>query len=383
LAANHYRKTQKGAVLLVMLIVIFTVTVLSIGFLSRSDVQLAVGENTVVRYQMDYLAESGMEYAKGIILSPQQLSSQYWTGVTAGQLTPDSNDYYDITVSKIGGMNYNVNCVAYREINSENVARSALKSELRIDPCIGYYQKDKKELPSQVTIEGDVYFGDEADIFGDIYGDVYSNKDIWVSFGANVTGGQNEYKSSPVNPPGISTADLSNVYYYNGGGPYSVKVISDSYEDSLPSPGTDNPAKVYYCNGNLELEDTININGTLIVKDDFKLKEDCNITIQPVKNMPALIVGHDIKNDDTYQTLSIDGYVQIGHHIDMHGKFGTNINIDGALYILGDGIMNTNGCNINITAHPDLAGLNFRTPSGTVNWNCAAGAFYKNLERVE
>jgi type II secretory pathway component PulK len=71
---------RRGAALLIVLIVIMAITVLSLGFLSRSDVELACGENMVLRTQMDYLAESSLEHAKGLILNPQDISSEYWTG---------------------------------------------------------------------------------------------------------------------------------------------------------------------------------------------------------------------------------------------------------------------------------------------------------------
>ena len=87
----------KGAALLVVLFIVMLITISSLGFLSRSNVELATGQNMALRIQMDYLAESGLEHAKGLILNPQDISSEYWTGATSQQLVA-GNDYYDIAV---------------------------------------------------------------------------------------------------------------------------------------------------------------------------------------------------------------------------------------------------------------------------------------------
>ena len=81
-----------------VLFIVMVITVLSLGFLSRSDVELACGRNMVLRTQMDYLAESGLEHARGLILNPQDVAAEYWTGAAGQQLVAGSDDYYDVEV---------------------------------------------------------------------------------------------------------------------------------------------------------------------------------------------------------------------------------------------------------------------------------------------
>ena len=76
------QKNTNGVALLVVLFIIMVIMVCSVGFLSRSNVELATGQNMSLRIQMDYLAESGLEHARGIILNPQDISTEYWTGAT-------------------------------------------------------------------------------------------------------------------------------------------------------------------------------------------------------------------------------------------------------------------------------------------------------------
>jgi type II secretory pathway component PulK len=90
------RKKREGAVLLIVLFVVMAITVLSLGFISRSDVELACGKNMILRTQMVHLAESGLEHARGLILSPQDVDTEYWQGDVRQQLVAGGNDYYDV-----------------------------------------------------------------------------------------------------------------------------------------------------------------------------------------------------------------------------------------------------------------------------------------------
>ena len=95
---------SKGVALLIILLVIAAITVVGLGFIVRGDTELACGKNMTVRANMDYLAESGLEHAKGLILNPQDVSTEYFTGATAQQLV-SGNDYYDVSVTKLSEYN--------------------------------------------------------------------------------------------------------------------------------------------------------------------------------------------------------------------------------------------------------------------------------------
>ena len=85
---------------------------------------------------------------------------------------------------------------------------------------------------------------------------------------------------------------------------------------------------------------------------------------------------------DIYTRININGYAQIGHHIDMKNKTGSTINVLGALYILGDGIKNTSGCSLTVTAAPMKSALQIWTDASSQSvWSPAGGAFYKNIQR--
>jgi len=65
------KNSRPGAAMLVVLFVIMAATLISLGFIAKSDMELACGRNVSLRMQMDYLAQSGLTHAKALITNPQ------------------------------------------------------------------------------------------------------------------------------------------------------------------------------------------------------------------------------------------------------------------------------------------------------------------------
>ena len=381
---NKTNVTVRPAVaLLAALFIIMAVTILALAFLSTSDMELAVGQGMALRAQMDALADSGLQHAKGLILNPQEIGTDYWTGANGQQLAA-GDDYYDVSVVKLGQCDYQITSTAYRLQNGQEIGRSILQADLRLHPCIAYWQTQKQDLPAQVTITGDAYCADDFPLSGRVNGDVFAAKNIT---GLGLVQGQ-KYPSvttAPISLPGISHTDYSSQYYYDGAGPYSVNILASSLYNNanpFPSPGANNPGGVCYKAGDLDLGDTIVIKGTLVVEHDLRLKANADVTIIPVKNFPALVVGHDLRFEVDNARLSVTGYAQIAHRVDFSGKAGTSMDVSGALYVLGDGIQNTTGGTVTVTAVPNKAALWIWPTSSTArSWSPAADAFFKSIQR--
>jgi hypothetical protein len=136
---NHIK--EKGAALIVVLFIVMIATILSFGFLARSDNELACGANMVMKTQMDYLAESGLEYVKGITAGDSNFAA------VTGQQLYSGNDYYDVNVVPLtlpdpnqpGVYNYQVTSTAYRQKNGQKVGESTLRAELHVDPSAGAF----------------------------------------------------------------------------------------------------------------------------------------------------------------------------------------------------------------------------------------------------
>ena len=300
--------------LLVVLFVVMAITILSVSFIAQSDMELSVGENMVLRTEMDYLAESGMEHAKGLILNPQDLSSAYWTGAEGQQLVAGSDDYYDVSVTKLGECNYRIDSEAYRRKSGVQVSRSSLSGELRLDPCIAYWVEttDSQLLSSRVTINGDVYCGGSLTNAGVINGDVFSSGLDGIIVGQHKALGDLDLEWPRV---------ISDDYLAH----YTKETIGNNY---LPA-GTILPlTEVQICrhNGSLEFADAVTVDAMLIVKDDLIIEGGGNVIVAP-KNLPALLVGGDliIKEGgglDIFGLAVVNGAVRVNADVASFNVFG-------------------------------------------------------------
>jgi len=315
-AQNDNEERRRGAALLVVLFVVMAITVLSLGFLSRSNVELACGENMILRTQMDYLAESGLEHAKGLILKPQDVSSEYWTGGVRQQLTAGS-DYYDVNVVKLGWCNYQIICDAYREKGGEEVGRSSLRGEIRLDPAIALWTGASTTIWDGVTIEGDVDCNGTLTNEGVINGDVFAN-----GLSGVITGRQKAVGDLPLAWPHVTVADFTSKYpVQNVAGVLSGQTFGP-YE----------PVRVCYCNGDLELTGGVAINGMLVVDGDLTVRGSGNV-ITAAKNLPALLVTGDVVIEDGGQ-LNVDGLAVVDGRMRI-GAGAADVGIVGGLFVKG------------------------------------------------
>ncbi len=377
---------RKGMALIIILVLITAIVVVGLGFIIRGDTELLCGQNMELKADMDYLAESGLEHSRGLILNPQDVSGDYWPGTTGQQLVSGSNDYYDVAVNfnELYPFNYQITSSAYREGSMS--AQESLTAELRLNPCIVYWQGGNQDIPSEVNITGDAYFGSSVKNYGKINGDVYSAGTV-VNTGQ--IGGQTyqNVSQTPCNTPGISPSSFSSAYYI-GSNSYPVGSFPErgpnDYNSLTLSPSGANPAGIYYCSSDLVVKSNVIVEGTLVVEGDLKIKDSGSLIVRSVKIFPppalfpALIVSGKLKAEDANNTsVNITGYTQIGGDIDAQM---CEIRIYGALYILGDGIKNA--ASVSVNGMPHKACLAIWSSGGNLNrWSPAAGAFYKSITR--
>lgn len=144
LEVKRSKSERKGVALLVVLGIVMIVTILSLGYVSRTDVELTYGKNMLIRTQMDYLADSAIEHARELILNPKDIDTGglgYWTSAVRQQLVP-GDDYYDVSVvrddaaSTLQWIHYLIECSAYREKGGERVGQRELSAVLRVKRII-------------------------------------------------------------------------------------------------------------------------------------------------------------------------------------------------------------------------------------------------------
>jgi len=350
MSVKKYKTGRQGAALLVVLFIVMVITIVSLGFLSRSDVELACGQNMILRTQMDYLVESGLEHARGLILNPQDVVSEYWTGATGQQLVAGSDDYYDLEVVRddsepANRCNYIIDCNSYRLRNGEKIGRSSIRGELRLDPCIAYWAGSDTVISGQITINGDVYCNGNLSNNGYIDGDVFADS---LSGSGSKTGQRyNTIQAVGVTSPGLD--------------------ISDFTLNPVPDP-----------NGDVEMSEDMVINGALVVNGNLTINGDSLVSVRAIKNSPALLVSGNIQIDASSK-LEIEGLAQVAGGISVAN--GSEIKILGALFMVGSSGISGSGI-INITTAPLIAAI--QMPSGDPeNWSPAGGAFFRSVRRID
>jgi len=369
ISAKKYKTNRQGAALLVVLFIVMVITIVSLGFLSRSEMEFACGQNMLLRTQMDYLAESGLEHARGLILNPQDVSSEYWTGAAGQQLVAGSDDYYDLEVVRDDSVptnrcNYIIDCNSYRLKGIEKVGRSSITAELRLDPCIAFWTGRDTTISSNTTIYGDVYCNGILTNNNIINGDVFANG---LNGSGSIAGQQKAVGDLSLAWPRVTVQDFTSNY--------PVQIIDVNSLSGEPF-GPYDPVRVCYRIGDLELAGGVQIEGMLIVDANLTISGNGNV-ITAGKNLPALLVsGNLIIEDgcglDVYGLAVVKGQTQISS-----GAAG--VNIIGGLFvengIVGDG-------NITITAAPAKTAIVVWSEVGVAEkWGQAVGAFFRNIER--
>jgi len=359
--------SEKGAALLVVLFIIMLITICSLGFLSRSDVELATGRNMELRIQMDYLAESGLEHAKGLILHPQDVASEYWTGA-AGQQLAAGDDYYDVIVVRddsdpANRCNYIIDSNSYRLSSGEKIGRSNLRAELRLDPCIAVWTGKNTTIYSGVTINGDVYCKGTLTNNGAIDGDVFA---IGMSGSGSIAGQQKDVNDLSLVWPRVTVADFTSNY--------TTQTIADS--NLAGSFGPYNPVRICYRTGDLTLVGNVQIEGMLLVDGNLTVQGLAN-TLTAAKNLPALLVtGNMIAESGA--NLQINGLAVVDGTMQVSAD-AAGINILGGLFVKNSIV---DYGNITVTAAPAKTAIFVWSETGIKEkWGQAAGAFFKSIQR--
>jgi cytoskeletal protein CcmA (bactofilin family) len=370
-------RARPGVALLIVLFIVMAITILSLGFVTRSDVELACGQNMLLRTQMDYLAESGLEHARGLILNPQDVSTGYWDQPRVFQLVSGSKNYYEVEVRQDADYcNYIIDCNAYRLDGADRIGLSCLQAELRLDPCIAYWVGSDTTVQPLMTINGDVYCNGTLTNNGDINGDAFAAGTITGT--ENIEGQTNTFAQAPVAWPNLVAGDFASMYYI-GSTAYSVEVIDTNQPLGPFSPTGTNLAGICYGSSDVNMPGSVTINGTLVVAGDLTVGGTNTITA--VKNFPALIVtGQIIMKDNS--SLVINGLAQVGQQITHDsGTANASIYVTGGLYIAIGGV-DSDKINVNIYAEPAIASIEiWSAPDVLTRWSPAAGAFFRSIKR--
>jgi hypothetical protein len=273
-------------------------------------------QNMALRIQMDQLADSGLQHAKGLILNPQDIdiSSGSWSA-SGQQLVEGTNDYYDVQVCPdlSDDCNYTIDCNAYHFSNGERTARSNLTAQLRLDPCIALWvgSSTTTTLWSSFTVYGDVYCKDGLVNQGTIDGDVFAN-----TLTGSKTGQKYAIADLSLIWPSVTVADFTSRYSY---GTLSGQTF-----------GPYDPPRICYSSSSLTLSgNNVHIEGMLLVSGKLIVSGINNVIIAG-KNLPALYVTGDLRVEKG-ASLQITGLAVVDG--DVYIGDNTNLSILGGLFV--------------------------------------------------
>jgi cytoskeletal protein CcmA (bactofilin family) len=332
---------------------IMAITVLSLGFLARSETEMVCGENMALRLQMDQTAASALEHARGLILNPpdQSFTEGYWTGATGLQLDSSSNDYYDvsITIDANDYCDYDVSCNAYRLENGVKIGRSNLSAQLRLDPSIALWFGTVTALPPGLSVTGDVYCAGQLTGQATVDGDLFADGTIT---GLTSTGrASSSVAAAPLTWPAIAVGNYAPSYQVGQIG-YSPATIGTAvHATGTFIPYNTNPAGVRYRNGDLEVPGSVDITGSLVVDGDLTVSGSGN-TISAVQSFPALLVSGDLIIE-AGSDLTIDGLAVVEGHVYISADT-TTVTVTGGLLASGslwETVADVSGNNLSGVVH--------------------------------
>lgn len=349
---------RSGIALLIVLFIVMAITITALGFVARSDVEMLCGQNMVMRRQMDCLAESGLEHARGLLLNPQDVAApdNYWKGGPEFRLQSGSRGYYDVTVGKSTDTNdhctYTIDCNSYYTDGLETARWTRLQAQLRLDPCIAYWVNSSTAVSGKMNVTGDVYCNGDLTNSGTIDGDVFA-----THLSGTISGQWKAVSEAGVAWPNLTINDLGPSY--------------KSLDPNSPlSSVTYN--EVCYSAGDLKMAGNVTINGTLVVGGKLTVSGSGNVITAP-KNLPALIVTGQVVMEQG-SVLVVNGLAQIGQGISDSGATSASVQVTGALFVQTGGV--SNAILATVIAAPELASI------ATPRWGPASGAFFKSIKRI-
>jgi len=307
-----------------VLIIVLAITIIATGFIARADVELASGENMLMGAQMNHLAESGLEHARGMLLRPQEATTSYWTGYSGLQLLSGSPDYYDVSVAldtsdATDFCRYNVACEAYRKRNGQKVGRYGLSAVVRLDPAIGLWTLVDTTLRPNWVLHGDmrtqgtiINQAAAASLDGDVFASVLTGTCV---------GQKRAYADALLSWPPVTAT--------------YVKPPTTRTDITTPtliaSPGF---TRIWRRVGDLTLGGGVTVQGMLLVTGNLTVAGSGS-RIVAGKNLPALFVGGNLVLEDA-NNLTVEGLTVVGGNLRLRSnaygvKFTGGVCLTGAV----------------------------------------------------
>jgi len=175
---------------------------------------------------------------------------------------------------------------------------------------------------------------------------VYCKTGTTVAFGTAPVGG---YKSVPTGAIGSPTNGDVNMYtaymvgqttytcdYFPGG----TTALTGTSGVTTKTSSSSNPAGIWYCDGNLVLNDYVTVDGTLIVKGNLTINGK-GIVLSPKTNYPGLIVTGNMQINQSKKVMTINGVCYVGGQVKSSGV--PLLPADSSMFTVNGGLLSKDG----------------------------------------
>jgi hypothetical protein len=308
--------------LLMVLLIVLAVAILATGFLAGTSTELMCGANTLMHVQLEQLAESGLEHARGLILHPQDVPADFWVnGATYEQLIMNSPDYYHVRTTRDANQptdycTYEITCEAFRFAGPEKTGWRRLAATLRLDPCIGLWSNGSLDFRSTWRLYGDLRSGGKVASLAaasSIQGDAFTD-----SLQGAIVGQVSDANQLSLAWPPVALT-YTNPEYANGTASGTLS-------------GATYPPAIWRAAGNLVLAGNVTIQGMLLVGGDLIIRGNGNRIVAAPK-LPALYVNGTLKIE-AVDGLQMEGLAVVSQDVRISAA-ARNVAVVGALFVGG------------------------------------------------
>ena len=313
---------RRGVALLMVLLIILAVTILATGFVAGTSTELACGANTLMRVQLDQLAQSGLDHARGLVLHPQDVPADFWTnGATDQQLAAQSRDYYNVQATRdvnqlTDHCTYEITCEAFRLVGSDKTGGSHLSATLRLDPCIGLWSNGNLDFRQTWLLYGDLRSGGKIASMAaasSVNGDAFTE-----SLQGSIVG-----QVSDVNQLSLAWPPVALTY---ANPEYASGMIGGTLS------GSTYPPAIWRSAGDLVLAGNVTIQGMLLVGGNLTIRGNGN-RIVAAPRLPALYVNGTLTIENV-DDLQVEGLAVVNQNVQISAA-AHNVGVVGALFVGG------------------------------------------------
>ncbi len=305
-----------------VLLIVLAIAILATGFLAGTGTELACGANTLMHVQMDQLAESGLEHARGLVLHPQDVPADFWThGATDQQLAAESRDFYSVRATRDANQptdycTYGITCEAFRLVGTAKTGRSRLAATLRLDPCIGLWSNGNLDFRQTWLLYGDLRSGGKVASLAaasSLDGDAFTD-----SLQGTIVGQVSDANQLSLAWPPVALTYM-NPEYANG-------IVAGTLSNTTRAPA------IWRAAGNLVLAGDVTLQGMLLVGGNLTIRGNGNRIVAAPK-LPALYVNGTLTIENV-DGLEIEGLAVVSQDVRISAA-ACNVAVVGALFVGG------------------------------------------------